>query len=148
MWFNVDIRNETRDTSFVLKSSQKENFPFTICPVNKDLIVIEKFRKDFVTLRQLKQIKYTGGYQCWQSFLNFDDMASLNKDLISKLEIIVSNETYYTDCNVAGVFQTKNEKNTFKINTNIDFAKLSHSQCEEIIQGMWQISEKLKNIVI
>ena len=108
--------------------------------------MVEQFRNDFVTLRQMKTIKYKGGFQCWQSLLDFDEIP--NQDLISKLEIIVSNETYYTDCDEAGVFQSRNDKNTFKINSRVDFNKISLSECDEMIQLMWKISEKLKKIII
>ena len=147
MWLNVDIRNNNKDISFILKSTHKEIFPWTPkCPINKDLKVVEQFRNDFVTLRQMKTIKYKGGLECWQSLLDFDEIP--NQDLISKLEIIVSNETYYTDCDESGVFQSRNDKNTFKINAHVDFNKISSSECDAMIQFLWKISEKLNKIII
>ena len=94
----------------------------------------------------MKTIKYKGGLECWQSLLDFDEIP--NQDLISKLEIIVSNETYYTDCDESGVFQSRNDKNTFKINAHVDFNKISSSECDAMIQFLWKISEKLNKIII
>jgi hypothetical protein len=109
--------------------------------------VDENFRNSSLTLRQLTTIKYKGDFECWQSMLNLTSEIK-NSDLIKCLEIVISNEKYYMDCNVAGEFQIKNEKNTFKINANIDFSTLNSSECNEIIQIMWKISEKLKTIIV
>ena len=145
------MRNENKDTSFSLKSTQKENDPelaaFKNCPINKELVVAEKFRNSSVTLRELTTIKYKGDFKCWQSLLNFSSEIK-NSNLLKNFEIVISNEKYYMDCNVAGEFQTINEKNTFKINLNTDFSTLKSSECNEIIQLMWTISEKIKKILV
>jgi len=111
-------------------------------------VVNEKFRQNDVTLRHLKSIKYKGDWTCWQRLLNLDEQPKLFQNLIGNLELIVSNETYFTDLNVSGEFQTKNEKNTLKLNANIDFSYMNETECDDIIKLMWTISEKLKNIVV
>ena len=152
----MDLLNEekNKDQSFILKSSQKEEnspdlFTFsTCCPINKDLVVNEKFRQNDVTPRHLKSIKYKGDWTRWQRLLNLDEKQKFFQSLIGNLELIVSNETYFTDLNVSGEFQTKNEKNTLKLNANIDFSYMNETECDDIIKLMWTISEKLKNIVV
>jgi len=110
--------------------------------------VNEKFRQNDLTLRHLKLIKYKGDWRCWQTFLNLDENLKLFKNFIQNFELIVSNEIYFTDLNVSGEFQTKNEKNTLKLNANIDFSYLNETECDDIIKLMWTISEKLNNIVV
>jgi len=151
----VDLLNEekNKDQSFILKSSQKEeNSPdiltFSTCPIDKDLVANEKFRQSDLTLRHLKSIKYKGDWTCWETLLNLDENPKLFQNLVGNLELIVSNETYYTDVNVSGEFQTKNEKNTLKLNSNIDFSVMNETECDDTIKLLWTISEKLKNIVV
>ena len=150
IWLEIAIRNENKDTSFSLKSSQNENeLDFANCPINKDLLVQEKFRRsNVITLRKLKTIAYRGDYSCWQSLLNLDEMNSLEQSLLTQFEINVSNETYYTDCNVDGIFQTKSEKNTLNINLSLNFNALSSLESDTVIKIMWKISEKFSKIVV
>ena len=101
-----------------------------------------------MTLRHLKTIKYKGDWTCWETLLNLDENLKLFQNLVGNLELIVSNETYYTDVNVSGEFQTKNEKNSLKLNSNIDFSVMNETECEDTIKLLWTISEKLKNIVV
>jgi hypothetical protein len=153
----VDLLNDekNKDQSFILKSSQKEEnspdvFTFSTngCPINKDLVANEKFRQSDLTLRHLKSIKYKGDWTCWQTLLNLHEKPKLLQNLVRNFELIVSNETYFTDVNVSGEFQTKNEKNTLKLNSNIDFSDMNETECDDTIKLLWTISEKLKNIVV
>ena len=108
----------------------------------------EKFRQTDLTLRHLNSIKYKGDWTCWQRLLNLDEKTKLLQNLMRNLELIVSNETYFTDLNVSGEFQTKNEKNTLKLNAHINFSYMNETECDDIIKLMWTISEKLKKIVV
>ena len=86
---------------------------------------------------------------CWQSLLNLDENTPKSlQAVLSRIEICVSKEIYFTDVNAYGEFQTKNEKNTLKLNASIDFSVVNETDCAEIIQMMWTISEKLNKIVV
>jgi len=149
------LKEKSKDSSFILKSTQQECIsrdlsPFkTCCPINKDLVVNESFRKSELTLRHLNSIKYKAAWMCWQSLLNLDENTPKSlQAVLSRIEICVSKEIYFTDVNAYGEFQTKNEKNTLKLNASIDFSVVNETDCAEIIQMMWTISEKLNKIVV
>ena len=80
-----------------------------------------------------------------ECFITFEDeKPKLFQNLVRNFELIVSNETYFTDLNVSGEFQTKNEKNTLKLNANIAFSDMNETECDEIIKLMWIYLNKEK----
>jgi hypothetical protein len=89
---------------------------WTWCPINKDLVANESFLKSESTLRHLNSIKYKATWMCCQSLLNLNENTPKSPQaVLSRIEIYVSKETYFTDFNAYGEFQTKNEKNTLKL---------------------------------
>ena len=154
-WIDINIRssNREKDVCFCLKSCQKENeaklSQFQKCPINKDLILNSQYHQiNSLQLRVLRVLKYQGDFKSWQSFLNLNESLAVHSDLFSKLEVLISNETYYSDSNVEGVFQNKNEKNSLKIISNINFDEMSQNQCETFIDIMWKISNEISKLIV
>ena len=122
---------------------------FQKCPINKDLILNSQYHQiNSLQLRVLRVLKYQGDFKSWQSFLNLNESLAVHSDLFSKLEVLISNETYYSDSNVEGVFQNKNEKNSLKIISNINFDEMSQNQCETFIDIMWKISNEISKLIV